>query len=141
MGDTWGRRLFIAGAVLLIIIGMLHTLSLFEKPVPANDTERQLFDLNANYKSNVMGSMRSMDDFFRGFSVAFLVAMIGLGVLDLALRKERAGLLKRVALVNAIWMAAMTAVSVHYFFAAPTSVLAAALVIFALAWVKLPNAG
>jgi hypothetical protein len=59
-------------------------------------------------------------------------------VLDLLLSGERAGLLKRVALINAIWLAAMTAVSLYCFFAAPTSFLAAALLIFALAWVKLP---
>jgi hypothetical protein len=35
-------------------------------------------------------------------------------------------------------LAAMTAVSLRYFFAAPTAFLAAALLIFALAWLKLP---
>jgi hypothetical protein len=60
------------------------------------------------------------------------------GALDLMLSRERAGLLKRVALLNAIWLAALTAVSLHYFFAAPTSFLVAALLIFVLAWLKLP---
>jgi len=82
--------------------------------------------------------MRSANDFERGFSIAFVVGMLGLGVLDLALARERIGLLKRVALINPIWLAAMTAVSLRYFFAAPTSFLVAALLIFALAWIKLP---
>ena len=64
--------------------------------------------------------------------------MLGLGVLDLVLARERAGLLRRVALINIIWLAMMTGVSLRYFFAAPTSFLASALVIFALAWMKLP---
>ena len=64
---------------------------------------------------------------------------IGLGVLDLLLGRERAGLLKRVALINAIWLATMTVVSLRYFFAFPTACLAAALLIFALAWLKLPG--
>ena len=138
MTDKWGRRLFTAGAVLLILLGLVHLLSLLEKQVPANETERQLLDLMSNYKFNVMGSMRSMDNFLRGFSVAFMVAMLGLGALDLVLVRERSGLLKRVALVNAIWLATMTAVGLRYFFAAPTSFMAVALLIFLLAWLKLP---
>jgi hypothetical protein len=138
MKDKWGRRLFVTGAVVLILLGLVHSLSLLEKQVPANETERTLLDLMSNYKFNVMGSMRSMNDFLRGFSVAFMVGMIGLGALDLVLARERAGLLKRVALVNIAWMAVMTAVGVRYFFIFPISLMAATLVIFVLAWWKLP---
>ena len=138
MKDKWGRRLFVTGAILLILLGLVHSLSLLEKQVAANETERQLLDLMSNYKFDVMGSMRSMNDFLRGFSVAFMVGMIGLGVLDLVLARERAGLLKRVALVNIVWMAVMAAVGVRYFFIAPVSLMVATLVIFALAWLNLP---
>ncbi len=123
---------------MLVLLGLVHSLSLFEKPVPANDTERQVMDLMSNYRFNEMGSMRSMDNFLRGFSISFMVGMLGLGALDLLLARERAGLLKRVALINTIWLATMTAVSLRYFFVFPTSFLAAALLIFALAWLKLP---
>ena len=68
-----------------------------------------------------------------------MFAALGIGTLDLVLARERAGLLKRVALVNAIWLAVMTAVSIRYFFAAPTSCLAVALLIFVFAWIKLPT--
>ncbi len=139
MTEKWGRRLFTAGAVVLVLLGLVHSLSLFEKPVPANDTEKQLMDLMSNYKFNLMGSVRSMDNLLRGFSISFMLGMIGLGVLDLVLIRERAGLLKRVALVNTLWLVAMTAVSLRYFFAAPSSFLVAGLVIFALAWLKLPS--
>jgi len=47
--------------------------------------------------------------------------------------------MKRVAGINTIWLAAMTVVSLRYFFVAPTSFLAPALLIFALAWLKLPT--
>jgi hypothetical protein len=137
MKDKWGRRLFTSGAVALILLGFVHSLSLLEKQVPANETERQLLDLMSNYKFNVMGSMRSMNDFLRGFSIAFMVGMIGLGVLDLVLARESAGLLKRVALVNVIWLAVMAAVSLRYFFIVPISFMVATLFIFALAWLKL----
>jgi hypothetical protein len=139
MTDKWGRRLFITGAVLLILLAMVHSLSLLEKPNPLNDTERQLQELMSSYKFNVMGSMRSMDNFLRGFSISFMLGVFCVGVVDLVLARERAGLLKRVALIHTIWLAAMTAVGLRYFFVASTSFLAAALLIFALAWLKLPG--
>ena len=139
MPDKWGRRLFTGGATFLLLLGAVHALSLFGKPAPANDTERQLLDLMSNYKFNVMGSMRSMDNFMRGFSISFMLGVFCLGTLDLVLRRERASLLKRVALVNTIWLAAMTAVGLRYFFAAPTTFLIIALLIFSAAWFKLPR--
>ncbi|MGA7753523.1 MAG: hypothetical protein WCB05_11850 [Candidatus Sulfotelmatobacter sp.] len=139
MTDKWGRRLFTAGAVLLLLLGLVHSLSLLEKPIPANDTERQLMDLMAHYRFNLMGSMRSMDNFLRGFSISFMLGVFCVGAIDLVLGRERAGLLRRVALVNAIWLAAMTAIGLRYFFAAPTSFLAIALLIFVGAWLMLPG--
>jgi hypothetical protein len=139
MTDKWGRRLFTAGAVLLLLLGLVHSLSLLEKPIPANDTERQLMDLMAHYRFNLMGSMRSMDNFLRGFSISFMLGVFCVGAIDLVLARERAGLLQRVALVNAIWLAAMTLIGLRYFFAAPTSFLAIALLIFVGAWVMLPG--
>jgi hypothetical protein len=141
MKDKWGRRLFKAGAVWLVLLGLVHSLSLIVKQVPANDTERQLLDLMANYKFNLMGSACSMAGLMRGFSVSFMVAALAFGAFDLVLSRERAGLLKQVALINVIWLLVMTAVSLRYFFALPTSFLAAALLIFVLAWLKLPAEG
>lgn len=138
MTDKWSRRLFKTGAILLVVIGLVHSLSLLQKQVPANDTERQLLDLMSNYKFDLMGSMRSMDDLLHGFSISFMLASLGMGTLDLVLSGERSGLLKRVALINAIWLALMSAVSLRYFFVMPLSFLAATLLIFVLAWLKLP---
>ena len=137
MTDKWGRRFFISGAVALLIVGLVHSLSFFEKQVPANDTERQLLDLMANYRLNLMGSMRSMNNLLRGFSISFMLAALVMGAVDLVVCRERESLLKRVALVNTIWLAAMTVVSLRYFFVMPTSFLVVALLIFALAWLKL----
>jgi hypothetical protein len=138
MNDKWGRRLFMAGGVALVALGLVHALSLFAKMVPVNDTERQLLQLMGSYKFNLMGSSRSMENLMRGFSISFMLGVWGLGALDLVLVRERLGLLKRVALVNVIWLAVMTAVSLRYFFAAPSFCLTVAFVIFGLAWVQLP---
>ena len=138
MSDKWGRRLFKTGAIWLVILALVHSISLFQKPVPGNDTEKQLLGLMSNYRFDLMGSSRSMAEMLHGFSVAFMLAALGIGALDILVMRERAGLVKRVALMNAIWLGAMTAVSLRYFFAAPTSFLAVGLVIFVLAWWKLP---
>ena len=138
MKGKWGRRLFTAGGVALLVLGAIHALSLFVKMVPANDSERQLLGLMSSYKFNLMGSNRSMENLMRGFSITFMLGAWGLGALDLVLVRERLGLLKRVALVNVVWLAVMTAVSMTYFFAAPTFCLTVTLVIFGLAWVQLP---
>jgi len=138
MTDKWGRRLFKTGGIWLVILGLVHSVSLFNKMAPADETERQMLDLMANYKFNAMGSMRTMSDFLQGFSISFMLAAFGFGLFDLVVSRERSGLLKRMALVNAIWLAAQMLVSLRYFFAAPTSFLAVAIIIFVLAWVKLP---
>ena len=129
-----------AGAVALIILGFVHSVSLFEKPVPANATERQLAELRAEYRFNILGSTRTMDNFLHGFSISFMLSVIGLGALDLVLCRERSALLKRIALINTLWLAAMTVTSLRYFFAIPTAFLAAALLLFELAWMTLSKA-
>ena len=141
MKNNWGRRLFIAGAVLLVLMSALHSISLFQKPMIRNESEKQLVELMSNYRFTIMGSVRTMNDFFRGFSISFGLATLGFAALDLAICRERAPLLKRVALCNVLWLAAMTAISWHYFFAVPASFLTVTLIIFFLAWVKLPATG
>jgi hypothetical protein len=139
MTDKWGRSLFKAGTVALLILGLVHSLSLIRDLVPTNDTERQLYSLMSSYKFNVMGSIRTMNDLLRGFSMSFMLAALGFALFDVLLWGERPGLLKRVALANIIWLAAMSAVSLFYFFIVPTSFLAVTLLIFVLAWSKLPG--
>jgi len=141
MTDKWGRRLFKAGAVALLILGLVHSLSLIREQVPANETEKQLLGLMSGYRFNLMGSIRTMNDLVRGFSVSFMLAALGFALFDLLLFRERAGLLKRAALANIIWLAAMTVVSLRYFFIIPILFLAVTLLIFVLAWLKLPAEG
>ncbi len=139
MTDKWGRRLFLAGAIWLLLMGSVHSLSFINPLTPQNATERQLFDLMSNYKFNVAGTMRSMDNFMTGFSICFMLAALGFGLLDLSIVKERAALLKRICLVNILWLVVMVGVALRYFFIVPTTFLSVALLIFALAWLKLPS--
>jgi len=141
MADKWGRRLFKAGGIALLIIGAVHSISFFQPLLPANDTEKQLLDLMSNYKFNLAGSLRSMDNLLTGFSMSFMLAALALGAFDLLLSGERAYLLKRATLMNILWLATMTAVSLRFFFIVPTSFLVATMLIFVLAWWKLPAAG
>jgi hypothetical protein len=96
-------------------------------------------NLMTYYRFDIMGSSRSMHDFLQGFSISFMLAALGFGALGLVVSGERPALLKRLALVNAIWLALMTAVSLHYFFVVPSSCLGATLLVFVLAWIKLPS--
>ena len=139
MADKWGRRLFKTGAMWLVLLGLVHGISLLQKPAPVNDTERQLLDLMTGYKFNLLGSLRSMYELMRGFSIVFMLSALLLGVLALLLSGERAALLKRVAAVTTVWLVLVTAISLHYFFIVPSSFLAVALLLFALAWLKLPG--
>jgi hypothetical protein len=140
MFQRWGTRFFKAAAVVLILLGCVHSLAVFRKPAPQNDTERQLFDLMTNYKSDLMGSMRSMEDILRGFNISFVILPLALGILNLILSGERSALLKRLALINSLWLAAMVANSFCNWFLAPTLFLVVALALFVAAWVKLPAA-
>lgn len=58
---------FKAGSWALLITGLLHSLSLINKPVPTNDTERQLLDLMMNH--TLTGVNRTMYDLFFFFSL------------------------------------------------------------------------
>src|SRR5271169_3761276 len=107
MTDKWGRRLFHASAIWLLLVGAVHSLSFIKKQTPANETERQLLDLMSNYKFNALGSMRSMENFMTGFSICFMLTALAIGLLDLSLVKERAALLKRISLVNILWLVVM----------------------------------
>ncbi|HEY1423533.1 MAG TPA: hypothetical protein VGF20_08780, partial [Candidatus Acidoferrum sp.] len=120
------------------LLAAVHAISLFKEPAATNETEKQLVDLMINYKFQILGSPRSMYDFLRGFSIAFSLAALVTGTFDFVVRGERPGLLKKVALLNVLWLAVLSCVSLRYFFVVPTTFLVIAMLIFAVAWVKLP---
>jgi hypothetical protein len=72
----------------------VHSIWLFQKPMIRNESEKQLVELMTNYRFTIMGSVRTMNDFFRGFSIFFGLAILGFAAMDFAVCRERAQLLK-----------------------------------------------
>jgi hypothetical protein len=90
---------------LLLVTTLAHTSSLFVTPAPANDTERQLLDLMANYKSDLGGGFhRSMTQIVTALSACFsLVCLLGALTLGYLARKQAdLALLKGVAGIHAL---------------------------------------
>jgi hypothetical protein len=132
MTEKTGRRIFQIGAGLLLLTGLVHSISLFAERAPANDTERQLQLLMDTYRLNLLGSMRTMSELMRGFSISFMLGILAMAAADFAVAGQSTALMKRVAVVNAVWLALMIAVSLRYFFIVPLSFLVACFIPFAI---------
>ena len=115
-----------------MLTGLVHSISFFAERPPGNETEKQLQLLMDTYRLNLLGSMRTMSELMLGFSITFMLGILAMGALDFAVSGERAALLKRVALLNAVWLAIMVAVAVRYFFVVPISFLMACFIPFAI---------
>jgi hypothetical protein len=126
-----------AGAIVLVLLGVVHSLAVIAEPAPQNDTERQLYNLMANYKIPLPGAVRSMAELVRGFNIAFGLLSLSLGLINLAIARLDSSVLKRLALVNVVWLTAMTLNSMYHWFAIPTAFLATALLLFAVSWMAL----
>ncbi len=76
--------------VFLVLTALIHATSLFLQPAAQNETERQLFDLLANYKQDLgAGFKRSTNELFTALSACFsLVCLLGGLTLAFLLRKQ-----------------------------------------------------
>ena len=91
--------------VFLFLTALIHSLSFFIQPAPQNETERQLLDLLANYKSDLGGGFkRSTKDLFTALSACFsLVCLLGgLTIAYLAHEKTELRILKGVVGINVL---------------------------------------
>lgn len=124
----WSYNLFRIGALVLALHGVSHLFRHFgEKGAkPVNGTQFQLEELLYGFRSNVMGTMRSQGEIYDGLSLAFGVFMLTLAALGFTLPVQ-----KKAAIVIAVSLAVMLGLSLMYWFAMPTSFLAAALLCFA----------
>ena len=135
-----GVNLFRAGAVVLLLFGLAHLmghLSGKDAP-PGNEQERLLRELMYGHKVNLMGTMRSQGEITDGFSLAISVLTMGAGLAALVTARTRdARLLQSVALVQCGMVGITLGISLRYWFAAPTSFLAIALLCFLSSLVRL----
>ena len=76
--------------VVLFVTALIHSLTLFFQPAPQGETERQLFDLMANYKQDFgAGFKRSTKELVTALSACFsLVCLLGGLTLAFLLRKQ-----------------------------------------------------
>ncbi len=74
---------FKAGSWGLVVTGLLHAMSFLNEPAPANETERQLFDLFSNYQFDLMGAHRTMSDLMNFFSLNLSLSLFFVAWLNL----------------------------------------------------------
>lgn len=133
--DRRARGWFRAGAWILLITACLHTLGHLSGPAPAkNDTEATLLRLMQEYEFQLAGLQRSANDFLNGFSLAFSVFLLFVGLLDLLVAGHvDAAVLRRMALLHALLAAVMLALSLVYFIPPPAVCFGLALLAYGVA--------
>ena len=140
------RKLFTAGCVVLILTGLVHLLAQYHLVTSPGETDhdRQVLALmRANPQDMGLGMMRTTFDFFAGFSLAFSVLPIGMGLAGFAVRRHAAaapGLLRSTATIYAITWGAMLGVGLVYFFAVPDAFMAVVSLLFAGSALTAPRA-
>ena len=133
------RRLFTIGCWVLIALGLVHLMGHYGLMTAEGDTEaeRQLLSLmRGNPQDMGLGFVRSMFDIVAGFSLAFSILPVGMGLLGLLLLRHEGrapGLLRQASIVYAGVYGIMTAVAFRYWFPAPLFFLAAAFLCFVAA--------
>jgi hypothetical protein len=135
----WSRRLFAAGAWILIALGLVHLVWHYNLATlePADETHRRLLELMDGYQYDFGHNFhRSTREFLLGLSLAFSVLSLGLGLLDLLVVRHSTGwapLLHRAAVLNAGVFGILTALALRYGLPTPFLFLAAAFLCFVTA--------
>ena len=140
------RRLFGAGAWVLVALGLVHLVGHYSlvSAEAADGTHARLLDLMRGYQYDFGHNfLRSTMELLTGFSLAFSLLSLGLGVIDLLVLRHSVGwppLLRQVGTANAGIFAVMTTVALRYWFPAPFLFLAAAFLCFVTALGLSPRA-
>ena len=140
------RKLFTAGCVVLIVLGLGHLLGHYSLTTSPGATEgdRQLVAMmRANPQDMGLGFERSMFDLVTGFSLTFSVLPLAMGLVGFVVRRHATtapGLLRQTAIAYAGTYGIMTGVALRYWFPAPLFFLALAFVCFTAAVATAPRA-
>jgi hypothetical protein len=139
------RKLFTAGCIVLISLGLVHLLGHYGLMTSQgdNDHDRQLLALMKSGAQDMgLGMVRSTFDILAGFSLTFSVLSLGMGLAGLVVRRHAAaapGLLRQAAIGYAGTWGVMTGVAIRYWFPAPLAFVAAAFLLFAAAVATSPR--
>jgi len=140
------RRLFGAGAWVLVALGFVHLVGHYSLVTAeaADATHARLLDLMRGYQHDFGHNfLRSTMELLTGFSLAFSLLSLGLGAIDLLVLRHSVGwppLLRHVGTANAGIFGVMTTVALRYWFPAPFLFLAAAFLCFVTALGLSPRA-
>lgn len=133
------RRLFAAGAWVLVALGLVHLLWHYALVTlePADETHRRLLELMNGYQYDFGHNFhRSTAEFLFGLSLAFSILSLGFGLVDLLVVRHSTGwapLLHRVAGLNAGVFGILTVLALRYGLPSPFLFLAAAFLCFVTA--------
>jgi hypothetical protein len=128
--------------VFLLLSGLIHSITLFISPVPANETERQLLNLMMNYKQDMgFGFHKSMWSLFTTLSSCFTFVCLlgGLTIAYLLKKHAPASILKGVVGIHLLIFTACLVMIVIFAFLPPI-VLAGLIVLFlAIGLITIPT--
>lgn len=124
------RGFFRTGAIATLVTGVFHLVGHFSEPqTPPDEKGRLLLELVRTHRMDMMGSERTMWDLMSGFSLAFSLFLFIVGLLGLVLVRrlpEDAATMRIVTGFSALSTGGLLAISVTYWFLAPTVCLAVA---------------
>lgn len=121
-------------AVLMILTGAVHSLSLFVQSAPANDTERQMLDLITNYRMDAGAGFRpSFSNLFTALSscMSLLCFLGGATIFHLLRKATPAETMKGLLSINIVIFGICFAMMAYFTFLPP--IVCTGLIFFALA--------
>ena len=124
-------------AIIQILTGLIHSMSFFSSPIPANSQEQQLYDLVQNYQLNLgAGYLRSFSELFLSVSATFTILYFFGGMVTLMLLRYKVShfLIKNYLLLNVILFGIVFLVMTIYAFLPPIILCGAVFVILLIAY-------
>jgi hypothetical protein len=111
-----------AAVAVLLLNALIHSFTLFIQPAPQDETQRQLFDLMANYKQDFgAGFKRSTNELVTALSacLSFLCLLGGLTLAFLLRKQADVGIMKGVVGIHVLVFGICFAVIVAFTFLPP----------------------
>lgn len=118
MAGIWqrGHRLFTAASILMLLTAVFHTLAQFSPPDDAAETT--MVAAMQSYRIDLgLGMRPSFFAIFRALTFTMTVTFVGIALINLILAGSSElsdRLLRRIVWLNAMWVAAFTALAIGY---------------------------